>query len=75
MADEDLDEATRHEMVAAQLRGEERTKGQAPEAVMAAVAEELRKAGLEPDEGELRRRYDAVDPDLPLTADEEQSGS
>jgi hypothetical protein len=75
MADESLDEATRHEMVAAQLRGEERAKGQDPEVVMAAVAQELRVAGFEPDEEELRRRYVAVDPDLPLVEDVEADRS
>jgi hypothetical protein len=65
----DLDEQTRHEVVAAQLRGEAKAEGQGPDAVVAAVAEELEGIGLKPDEGELNRRYEQVDPDLPLVED------
>jgi len=68
----ELDDETRHALVAAQLRGEEKAKGRDPEAVIAAVAEEIRGLGLEPDQQELERRYAAIDPDLPLTSDTEQ---
>ena len=64
-----LDEQTRHEVVAAQLRGEAKAAGDGPEAVAAAVAEELEGLGLEPDAGELHRRYEEVDPDLPVVED------
>ena len=67
----ELDEQTRHALVAAQLRGEEKARGRDPEAVIAAVAEEIRALGLEPDHDELERRYAAIDPDLPLTRDTE----
>jgi hypothetical protein len=68
----ELDDETRHALVAAQLRGEEKAKGREPEAVIAAVAEEIRGLGLEPDQQELERRYAAIDPDLPVTSDTEQ---
>jgi hypothetical protein len=65
-----LDEKTQHEVVAAQLRGEEKAAGQGSEAVVAAVAEELEGLGLRPDEAELHRRYEEVDPDLPVVEDD-----
>ncbi|WP_270887801.1 hypothetical protein [Pedococcus sp. 5OH_020] len=68
----ELDEQRRHEMVAAQLRGEAKAAGQPPEAVEASVAEELEGLGLEPNEQELGRRYEEVDPDLPVTQDRDQ---
>lgn len=58
-----------HEVVAAQLRGEAKAAGQAPEAVVASVAAELEEIGLEPDPSELHRRYEEVDPDIPELAD------
>lgn len=69
----ELDDETRHALVAAQLRGEEKAKGRDPEAVIAAVAEEIRGLGLEPDQQELERRYAAIDPDLPVTSDTEDT--
>ena len=73
----ELDEETRHALVAAQLRAEEKAKGRDPEAVIAAVAEEIRGLGLEPDQQELERRYAAIDPDLPVVrdTDEPQEGA
>jgi len=68
----ELDEETRHALVAAQLRGEEKAKGRDPEAVIAAVAEEIRGLGLEPDQQELERRYAAIDPDLPVVRDTDE---
>ena len=65
-----LDDKLRHEVVAAQLRGEAKAAGQDPETVMSAVAEELKELGLEPDEAELHRRYEQVDPDLPVLEDD-----
>lgn len=65
----DLDDQTRHAIVAAQLRGEEKASGREPQAVIEAVAQELRAIGVEPDEEELRRRYAAIDPDLPVVED------
>ncbi len=65
-----LDDQTRHEVVAAQLRGEAKAEGQGPEAVVAAVAEELEELGLKPDESELERRYEEVDPDVPVVEDD-----
>ena len=58
-----------HEVVAAQLRGEAKAAGQAPEAVVAAVAAELEDIGLEPDPSELHRRYEEIDPDIPELTD------
>ena len=58
-----------HEVVAAQLRGEAKAAGQAPEAVVASVAAELEEIGLEPDPSELHRRYEEIDPDLPELTD------
>ena len=55
--------------MAAQLRGEAKAAGQGPEAVVAAVAEELEGIGLEPDPAELHRRYEEIDPDLPELTD------
>ncbi|OLP58827.1 hypothetical protein BJM39_02315 [Salmonella enterica subsp. enterica serovar Javiana] len=67
----ELDDETRHALVAAQLRGEEKAKGRDTDAVIASVAEEIRGLGLEPDQAELERRYAAIDPDLPVTSDTE----
>ena len=44
-------------VVAAQLRGESKTRRAGPRAMMKAVAEELRALGLEPKMDELGRRY------------------
>jgi hypothetical protein len=68
-----LDEKTQHEVVAAQLRGEAKAGGRGTDAVIAAVAEELEGIGLTPDEDELHRRYEEVDPDL--TAIDDPGGS
>ena len=65
----ELDERTRHEIVAAQLRGEEKASGQAPAEVIESVAQELRAIGVEPDQDQLQRRYAAIDPDLPVLGD------
>jgi hypothetical protein len=70
----ELDDKTRHAVVAAQLRGEAKAEGQGPEAVMAAVAEELEELGLKPDEGELHRRYEESEVEVP-ELDEEPGGS
>ncbi len=67
----ELPDETRHEVVAAQLRGEAKAAGQGPEAVIAAVSEELTEIGLEPDPSELHRRYEEIDPDLPVLMDED----
>lgn len=67
----ELSEAKRHEVVAAQLRGEAKAAGQGPEAVVAAVAEELEGIGVQPNPAELHRRYEEIDPDLPELSDEE----
>jgi hypothetical protein len=64
-----LTEEQRHEVVAAQLRGEAKAEGQGPDAVVAAVASELKEIGLEPDPSELHRRYEEIDPDIPELAD------
>ena len=65
----ELPEDKRHEVVAAQLRGEAKAQGQGPDAVVAAVAAELEAIGLEPDPSELHRRYEEIDPDLPELVD------
>jgi hypothetical protein len=70
----DLDEETRHAVVAAQLRGEHKAEGQGPEAVMAAVAEELEGLGLTPDEDELHRRYEEAQVEVP-EVDDDPGGS
>ena len=71
----ELSDEKRHEVVAAQLRGEAKAAGQGPEGVVAAVAEELKGIGLEPNPEELHRRYEEIDPDLPVLGDAEgQSG-
>ena len=62
----DVDDETRHAIVAAQLRGEEKAAGRDPQAVIESVASELRAIGVEPDDAELQRRYAAIDPDLPI---------
>ena len=67
----ELSDAKRHEVVAAQLRGEAKAAGQGPEAVVAAVAEELERIGVEPDPAELSRRYEQTDPDLPESSEAE----
>ena len=72
----ELSEEKRHEVVAAQLRGEAKAAGQGPEAVVAAVSAELESLGLEPNPEEQHRRYEEIDPDLPVLADaDEASGS
>jgi hypothetical protein len=68
-----LSDEKRHEVVAAQLRGEAKAARQGPEAVVAAVAEELEGIGLEPNPAELHRRYEEIDPDLPVLQDAEDS--
>jgi hypothetical protein len=59
----------RHEVVAAQLRGEAKAAGRGPDAVVAAVAEEIEGIGLEPNPAELHRRYEEIDPDVPVVLD------
>ena len=61
----ELTDEQRHEVVAAQLRGEAKAAGDGPDAVVAAVAAELEDLGLEPDPSELHRRYEEIDPDIP----------
>ena len=68
-SEDELTEEKRHEVVAAQLRGEAKAAGQGPDAVVAAVAAELEDIGLEPDPSELHRRYEEIDPDIPELAD------
>jgi len=51
--DDGLSEEQRHEVVAAQLRGEAKAEGQSADAVVASVAAELEEIGLEPDPSEL----------------------
>jgi hypothetical protein len=70
-SEDELSEEQRHEVVAAQLRGEAKVAGQGSDAVVAAVAEELEEIGLEPNPAELHRRYEEIDPDLPELADAE----
>jgi hypothetical protein len=65
----ELSDAKRHEVVAAQLRGEAKAADQGAEAVVAAVAEEVEGIGLEPNPAELHRRYEEIDPDLPELQD------
>ena len=65
----ELSEEKRHEVVAAQLRGEAKAAGQGPEAVVAAVSAELESLGLEPNPAELHRRYEEIDPDIPELTD------
>ena len=65
----ELSDEQRHEVVAAQLRGEAKAAGQGPDAVVAAVAAELEDIGLEPDPSELHRRYEEVDPEIPELTD------
>ena len=50
-----------HAVVAAQLRGESRTRDASPEAVVAAVAQEIEDLGLEADRAELVQRYGQPD--------------
>lgn len=64
-SEDELTDEQRHEVVAAQLRGEAKAEGQGPDAVVAAVAAELEDLGLEPDPTELHRRYEEIDPDIP----------
>lgn len=52
-----LGQDTAHAVVAAQLRGESRTRDAAPEVVVAAVAHEIEALGLEADRTELAERY------------------
>ena len=61
----ELTDEQRHEVVAAQLRGETKAAGEGPDAVVAAVAAELEEIGLQPDASELHRRYEEIDPDIP----------
>ena len=68
-SEDELTEEQRHEVVAAQLRGEAKAAGQGPEAVVAAVASELEEIGLEPDASELHRRYEEIDPEIPELTD------
>ena len=68
-----LPDEKRHEVVAAQLRGEAKAAGKGPEAVVAAVAEELEGIGLEPNPAELHRRYEEIDPDIPEVQDAEDA--
>ena len=68
-SEDELTDEQRHEVVAAQLRGEAKAAGQGPEAVVAAVAAELEELGLEPDPSELHRRYEEIDPDIPELSD------
>ena len=65
----ELTDEQRHEVVAAQLRGEAKAAGEGPDAVVAAVAAELEDLGLEPDPSELHRRYEEIDPDIPELTD------
>ena len=65
----ELTDEQRHEVVAAQLRGESKAAGQGAEAVVAAVAAELEDLGLEPDPSELHRRYEEIDPEIPALTD------
>ena len=67
--DDGLSEEQRHEVVAAQLRGEAKAEGQSADAVVASVAAELEEIGLEPDPSELHRRYEEIDPDIPQLSD------
>jgi hypothetical protein len=48
---------TAHAVVAAQLRGESRCRDAGPSDVVAAVAREIERLGLEPDRDELGQRY------------------
>ncbi|WP_457256580.1 hypothetical protein [Pedococcus sp. P5_B7] len=68
-SEDELTEEQRHEVVAAQLRGEAKAAGQGPDAVVAAVASELEEIGLEPDASELHRRYEEIDPEIPELTD------
>ena len=68
-----LPDEKRHEVVAAQLRGEAKAAGKGPQAVVAAVAEELEGIGLEPNPAELHRRYEEIDPDIPEVQDAEDA--
>ena len=68
----ELSDAKRHEVVAAQLRGEAKAAGQGPEAVVAAVTGELEGIGLEPNSEELHRRYEEIDPDIPQLQDAQE---
>ena len=71
----ELSDAKRHEVVAAQLRGEAKAAGQGAEAVVAAVAKELEGIGLEPNPAELHRRYEEIDPDIPELGDADSDAS
>lgn len=55
---------TARAVVAAQLRGESRTRDEGPDAVVAAIAQEIEGLGLVADQDELGRRY-AVPAALP----------
>jgi hypothetical protein len=68
-SEDELSEQKRHEVVAAQLRGEAKAAGGDPDAVVASVAAELESIGLQPDAGELHRRYEEIDPDVPELGD------
>ena len=74
-AEGELSDETRHEVVAAQLRGEAKAAGQDAEAVVAAVEKELESLGLEPDKAQLQRRYEEIDPDVAPLADQVDEAS
>ena len=65
VVNEDIDEPTAHAVVAAQVRGEVRVEGAAPETVVRSIAGELEQMGLEPNIDELRRRYHSGDTKVP----------
>jgi hypothetical protein len=74
-SEQELSEQKRHEVVAAQLRGEAKAEGRGPDAVVASVAAELESIGLEPDPAELHRRYEEIDPDVPELLDTGDDGA
>ena len=65
VVNQDIDEPTAHAVVAAQVRGEARVEGDAPETVVRSIAGELEQLGLEPDLAELRRRYRSGETKVP----------
>ncbi len=68
-----VDEDTSHEIAAAQLRGEAKAEGQSTRDMVSSVADELSGLGLEPDEKELARRYNAGDTRIPTWMREDEA--
>ncbi|MEO5983337.1 MAG: hypothetical protein ABIQ13_13585 [Pedococcus sp.] len=62
---QEIDERTAHAVVAAQVRGENKVDAEDADAVVHSIATELEQIGLDPDVGELERRYHGGDTRVP----------